>query len=117
MSELLLQNQEKRKAKRLLTEELFVVIEDQINMTFASLDYNAMGMAILIDLDLQVGEEISITIGNDDGFLIPDIPAIIRNKSLKEETEEYRYGLEFDYESRMTENVKDKLKRLEKILS
>lgn len=117
MTESLLKGQEKRKAKRLLTEELFVVIEDQVNMTFASLDYNAMGMAILLDLDLEVGDEILITIGNDDGFLIPDVPSIIRNKSEKKETSEMRYGLEFNYESRMTEEMKNKLKRLENILS
>lgn len=117
MPEVLLKSEDKRQTKRLLTEELFVVIEDQANLNFASLDYNALGMAILTDLDLEVEEEIMITIGNDDGFLIPDVPAIIRNKSLKGDTTEYRYGLQFNYDSRLTNVIKDKLKRLENILS
>lgn len=117
MSEALIKSQDKRKSKRLLTEELFVVIENQVDLNFASLDYNELGMAILTDLDLEVNKEITITIGNDDGYLIPDVRSIIRNKKVNREIGEYRYGIEFNYDARLTTETKDKLKRLENLLS
>lgn len=117
MSEALLKRQDKRKSKRLLTEELFVVIENQVDLNFASIDYNALGIAILTDLDLKINSEIALTIGNDDGYLIPDVSSVIRNKKVNKKTGECRYGIEFNYDSRLTTEIKDKLKRLEKILS
>jgi hypothetical protein len=117
MNNQVLKNEDKRKAKRILTETLFVVIEDQVNLNFATLDYNAYGTAILTDLSFDIGDEITITIGSDDGFLVSDISTTIRNKIARMDSETFRYGLQFNYDERMSAETIANLKKLENVLA
>lgn len=105
---------EKRIQKRIISDSLFFVIEDQININFASLDFNSYGVGILSDLDFKVGDIIILTLGNDDGFIIENIKSQIKNK-INLDVSEFRYGLQFLYED-LTEDKINQLKNLEKIL-